>query len=206
MGKKAKQVSLFSLQGQLLNFEIEDGYKIKGLVLATGSEELYIKLSREARASAGAVLYPGDWLRVSGEKTAKADGEEKLKAYELEVSASTRSLPPTETLPVAEPKAPKAQKATVLVCQKSDCMKRGGKAVCQALQQALSDRDLTDQVNIRMTGCMKHCKAGPNIVVMPAKAQYSRITPGEIPALLDQHFPVATPADVLGALQLKAEL
>ena len=61
-----------------------------------------------------------------------------------------------------------------MVCQKSDCMKRGGKAVCQALEAALSDRGLEDQVTIKGTGCMKNCKAGPNLV-MPDKTRYSRI-------------------------------
>jgi (2Fe-2S) ferredoxin len=203
MGTKDKQVSLFSLQGQLLSFKIEDGYKIKGLLLATGFEELYIKLSKEARASVGTVLYPGDWLRVSGEKTTKAEGEEKLKAYKIDVLASARkpsvlselpevrgrSLPLTDEQPKPQPAN---KKTTILVCQKSDCMKRGGKAVCQALQQAIGDRQLTNQVTIRMTGCMKHCKAGPNVVMMPDKAHYSHITPGEIPALLDKHYPTPT--------------
>jgi (2Fe-2S) ferredoxin len=50
----------------------------------------------------------------------------------------------------------------------------------------LSDRDLT-QVTIKGTGCMKQCKAGPNIV-MPDKTRYSRIRPQDIPNLVDKHF------------------
>ncbi len=68
-------------------------------------------------------------------------------------------------------------------------MKRGGKAVCKALEAELDNRNLTGQVTIRGTGCMKHCKAGPNLVVMPDKTCYSRISADEIPALLDKHFP-----------------
>ncbi len=191
MEKKAKHVSLFDLQGQLRDFIIEDGYKIKGCYLVAAETEYRIKFSKEARASVGQVLHRGDWLQVWGEKTVKGEGEEKLKAYKIRVlSSNSEDLAP----PAKHPQPQKrATQATILVCQKSDCMKRGGKAVCQALAQELSDRHLTDQVTVRMTGCMKHCKAGPNLVVLPAKTRYSRITAADIPALLDQHLPMPMP-------------
>ncbi|MGA7936768.1 MAG: (2Fe-2S) ferredoxin domain-containing protein, partial [Kovacikia sp.] len=55
-----------------------------------------------------------------------------------------------------------------------------------------------EQVTIRGTGCMKDCKAGPNLVVMPGKCRYSRVTPQEIPELLAKHFsptPSPNPSD-----------
>ena len=66
-------------------------------------------------------------------------------------------------------------------------MNRGGKAVCRALEAALSHRGLQDQVMIKGTGCMKKCKAGPNIV-MPDKTRYSRIPSTQVPAIMDKHF------------------
>jgi (2Fe-2S) ferredoxin len=68
-------------------------------------------------------------------------------------------------------------------------MKRGGKAVCQALSAALGDRGLSDEVAIKGTGCLKQCSAGPNIVVMPDKTRYSRIQAAQIPKMIDKHFP-----------------
>jgi (2Fe-2S) ferredoxin len=189
MSKKDKQVSAFYLEGRFLGFLLEDGYKIKYLRLATADGEQCIKLSKEARASVGGVLTPGDWVQVWGEKTAKRDWDEvKLKARKISVAS-----PGQHPGKAAEKTAPKAKvtpaKATILVCQKSDCMKRGGKAVCKALEAELDDRDLSAQVTIRGTGCMKDCKAGPNLVVMPDKCRYSRIAPREIPALIAKHFP-----------------
>ncbi len=66
-------------------------------------------------------------------------------------------------------------------------MKRGGDGVCRALESALSDRSLSDEVTIKGTGCMKNCKAGPNLV-MPDKTRYSRIQEKQVPALIDKHF------------------
>jgi (2Fe-2S) ferredoxin len=183
MSKKDKQVSIFNLEGRFLGYLLEDGYKIKYLRLATAEGEVEIKLAKEARVSIGRVLQPGEWLQVWGEKTVRLDTEAvKLKAYKVTIAA------PIETTATAlTPKASAPAKATILVCQKSDCLQRGGKAVCQALETALRDRDLTDQVTVRGTGCMKRCKAGPNLV-MPDKTRYSQVSAAEIPALIDKHI------------------
>ncbi|EKQ68697.1 Respiratory-chain NADH dehydrogenase 24 Kd subunit [Leptolyngbyaceae cyanobacterium JSC-12] len=192
MGKKHKQISDFSLEGRFLGFEVEDGYKIKRLNLATADGELCIKLSKEARASVRGVLTPGDWICVVGEQyTCPETDITKYKACLIKqaVPGQTSAFT-THNLAVAKPDSKKAKpQATILVCQKSDCMKRGGKAMCQALQTTLSDRGLEGQVTIKGVGCMKECKAGPNLVVMPSKARYSRIQATDIPDLIDRHFP-----------------
>jgi (2Fe-2S) ferredoxin len=185
MGKSADaQVSTFQLEGRFLKFVVEDGYKLKRMWIGTADGECCIKLSKEARASVGRVLMPGDWVRVAGRK--KIDwktGEVKLKA-ELILPAAPHAIEQTSIS--TKPAKPKA---SILVCQKSDCMKRGGRGICKALEASLSERGLTDEVAIKGTGCMKHCKAGPNIVFMPDKTRYSRISPEEVPALIDKHFP-----------------
>lgn len=189
MSKKNKHVSAFSLEGRFLGFLVEDGYKLKWLRLATAEGEHCIKLSKESRASVGRVLVPGHWIQVWGEKTVySGTADAKLKAYQIRVVApGSPESSPLNTAPAA-PKPSVSAPATVLVCQKSDCMKRGGKAVCKALEAALDDRGLTGQVTVRGTGCMKHCKAGPNLVVMPDKTRYSRISAADIPELIDKHF------------------
>ncbi len=190
MGKKLKQVTPFQLEGRFLGFEVEDGYKIKRLNVATAEGEQCIKLTKEARASVQGVLTLGDWVRISGERSQCPETQAiKYKAHHIQPVAPR---PQADSAPSTKPKP----KATILVCQKSDCMKRGGKALCQRLEQELSDRGLADQVAIKGVGCMKECKAGPNLVLMPNKARYSRIQAPEIPTLLDRHFPNPLPSQV----------
>ncbi|NJP10909.1 MAG: (2Fe-2S) ferredoxin domain-containing protein [Leptolyngbyaceae cyanobacterium RU_5_1] len=192
MGKKHKQISTFTLIGRFLNFVIEDGYKIKRLWLATAEGEYCIKLSKEARASVRGVLTPGEWIQVFGEQTLDRETDEvKYKAYLIQPAspAQIESLPENPQIQAPPAKSKDKPKATILVCQKSDCMKRGGKAMCQALQDTLGDRGLEGQVAIKGTGCMKDCKAGPNLVVMPDKVRYSHVKANDIPALIDKHFP-----------------
>ena len=90
---------------------------------------------------------------------------------------------------VTEANSPCARKkAQILVCQKSDCQKRGAGKVCKVLSEVLSDRGLEEHVTIKKTGCLKKCKAGPNLVIMPNKARYSRISSAEIPDVIEKHF------------------
>ncbi|MBV8887691.1 MAG: (2Fe-2S) ferredoxin domain-containing protein [Chroococcidiopsidaceae cyanobacterium CP_BM_RX_35] len=185
MGKSNhKQVSEFRVEGRFLGFGFEDGYKLKYLRLATSEGEYGIKLCKDLRASRNLRLNPGDWIQVAGEK--KLDlrsGKLKLKAEQVVMVTASCPAPASLSLKAISAKT----KANILVCQKSDCMKRGGKAVCQALKVGLSDRGMEDQVAIKGTGCMKKCSSGPNLV-MPNKSRYSRVTPAQIPRLLDKHF------------------
>lgn len=181
MGKFNKQGLEFSLEGRFLGLVLEDG-DIKYLRLATVEGEFGIKICKKLRASWDLRLLPGDWVQVVGEKKLDQSGKLKLKAEQVIPAATVRGA---TDLPA---KAKQAKtKANILVCQKSDCMKRGGKAVCQALAVALSDRGLEDQVAIKGTGCMKNCSSGPNLI-MPDKTHHSRIKATQIPELLDKHL------------------
>lgn len=203
----------FNLEGRFLGFAAEEGYKLKLIRLSTSSGEFYIKLPKELRSSLYRTLVPGEWVQVSGyQKLNPSKGTVKLKAEHVvaitpqqsslqPVSAGCGSASSTTLLgqlptqlsgqPIATvPVKPSTQTkpSTILVCQKSDCCKRGATSLMKALQTELNDRGLAEQVKIRGTGCMKQCKAGPNLV-MPDKSRYTRIHPDQVPALVDKHFP-----------------
>ena len=179
------EVSEFSFEGRFLDFVIKDGYKLKGLLLATADGECYVKLAKHLRFAFDLRLPKGTWLQVGGTKKYNAKKEEvKLKAER--VVAVSSSMQATLPSPIKE-KPKKGKKQTILMCQKSDCMKRGGKTLCQILESELSDRGLQNQVNIKGTGCMKKCKAGPNLV-MPDKTRYTKVKPSQVAILVDKHF------------------
>ncbi|BAZ53142.1 (2Fe-2S) ferredoxin domain-containing protein [Nostoc ellipsosporum NOK] len=188
------EISEFCLEGRFIDFVIKDGYKLKGLLLATAEGECYVKLAKHLRATFDWRLPRGTWLQVVGEKKHELKNDKITFKAERVMAARSEMAKVQAVTALQEPPAvdsaktkPAKTKATILVCQKSDCMKRGGKGLCQALEASLSDRGLEDQVTIRGTGCMKNCKAGPNLV-MPDKTRYSRISAAEVPALMDKHF------------------
>ncbi len=189
MAKLKHRGSEFSLVGQLLGFVIKDGYKIKYLRIAIGEREYWINLPKELRYHLDPAIAPGCWLEVTGErKLCRKTGKVKLKADAVKPTVIPSPSQPPVLVPQAQTAKSKQAKANILVCQKSSCWKKGGKAVCQALEESLRDRGWEDRVKIKLTGCLKQCKKGPNLVVMPDKARYSKARPQQIPALLEKHF------------------
>jgi (2Fe-2S) ferredoxin len=202
MSKSDRHQTEFALEGRFLGFAAKDSYKLKYLRLAANASEYFIKIPKELRLSLYRTLTAGDWVYVSGYQSfCPKKGTVKFKAYDMRpiaapsMSSESANVAPIAVLPTPE-RPPAAKKANILVCQKSDCCKRGGRALVAALQSELDDRGISEQVAIKGTGCMKHCKAGPNLV-MPDKTRYSRIQANDVPALLDKHFPTPTsdPAD-----------
>ena len=177
-------VTEFCFAGRFLDFVIKDGYKLKGLLLGTSEGECYIKLAKHLRSAFDLRLAKGTWLQVVGTKQYNAKKDQVTLVAERVMAASADMGTVAAQIP-AKTKPAKTQ--TILVCQKSDCMKRGGKALCQALESELINNGLENSVTIKGTGCMKNCKAGPNLV-MPDKTRYSKIKAEQVPALIDRHF------------------
>jgi (2Fe-2S) ferredoxin len=190
MSKHSRDLtSDFQLEGRFLGFLAKDGYKIKYLRLSTPSGVYTIKLSKDLRRSLPPEIAIGVWLRVSGRQKREDTGILKLKAEYVVQTAVPNSVLPAAEAVSAKPEAPAVHltQACILVCQKSDCCKRGGRAIMAALEAELGDRALTGAVAIKGTGCMKRCKVGPNII-MPDKTRYTQIRPADVPAILDKHF------------------
>jgi (2Fe-2S) ferredoxin len=182
------EITQFCLEGRFIDFVIKDGYKLKGLKLETYDGECYVKLAKPLRAAFDWRLPKGTWLQVVGTKKYDAKKDEFTLKAERVMAARSDLATLQESAASNEVKVkPAKAKQTILICQKSDCWKRGGKAVCQALETALSDRGLADQVTIKGTGCMKNCKAGPNLV-MPDKTRYSHIQVSQVSTLMNKHF------------------
>ena len=178
------EVTEFCLEGRFLDFVIKDGYKLKGLLLGTSEGECYIKLAKHLRSAFDLRLPQGTWLQVVGTKQYNAKKDQlTLVAEQVMAANSNTGIVVEQSL--AKTKKSKVQ--TILICQKSDCMQRGSKALCQALEFELKNNGLENSVAIKGTGCMKNCKSGPNLV-MPDKTRYSKIKAEQVPVLINKHF------------------
>ncbi|MFM7364163.1 MAG: (2Fe-2S) ferredoxin domain-containing protein [Cuspidothrix sp.] len=178
-------VTEFCFEGRFIDFVIKDVHKLKGLLLWTSEGEYYIKLAKDLRSGFDLHLAKGTWLQVVGTKQYNAKKNQVTLVAERVMSANA-DMGIVEWEKQVKAKSAKTQ--TILVCKKTDCMNRGGKALCQALELELRNSGLEHLVTIKGTGCMKNCKAGPNLV-MPDKTRYSKIKSVQVPALIDKHFP-----------------
>ena len=178
MGNKYLTLSELNLEGQLLGFVGGDPGKYKYLQLAVPSGNVEIKLPKELRRSLSLSLVPGQQIRVCGHsKVDSRTSKIKIKAYRVTPidACPNQNLPP-ET------------KARIMVCQKSGCIKRGGKGFLSELEKTLSDRGLLDKVTIEQTGCQKCCSSAPNCVLELGKKKYKNIQPEAIASLLESHL------------------
>jgi len=176
---QAIEVGEFCFQGRLLDFVLEDGYRLKGLLLATDDGECYVKLARHLRMAFNLHLPLGTGLQVMGIK--------KYHPKKNQVTLKAEQVILAESNPVPAKSKSSQVPSVVLICQKSDCAQRGSRLLCQLLEAELCDRQLADRVVVKTTGCMKKCKVGPNLI-MPDKTRYSQIQPAQIPALVEKHF------------------
>lgn len=213
-----RSVELFDYTGHILNLRYKSNGSVKAIYLAHKSRHLYIKVDKALRRSLAVELQPGMTVRVAGYYKYDKYGFPTLKADHLRVVSSPQSLehsPAPVTTPITQlhdhrptdpsarqspeavppqpckhstPSADKPTDATILVCRKSSCKKRGSLALCAALESAINERNHPGNVNVKQVGCLKRCKAGPNLVFLPDKARYSDVDPQDVPSLLDQHL------------------
>jgi (2Fe-2S) ferredoxin len=204
MGKSSKcdqdRVSDFSYEGRFLGFTALDGYKLKYLRLSTRDRDYIIKIPKEQRLELYRSLKSGELIRCVGEqKLSSVTGDFKLKAYTISkiVEQPPKSLEVIHLLgnvcDLGDRHSHKQQLKSgikplvnVLVCQKSDCAKRGGGQICKALMEALEQQDLAEYVKVKGTGCMKHCKSGPHVVVMPDKSRFSHVKVGQVQDIVEE--------------------
>ena len=174
----------FQVEGQFIEFSKGSKKKPKYVRLAVADRLLKIKLSQELRKGLNSDLVTGDRLQVVGQKKFKKhSGKLKLKAQHLIPMSCSLQRKTQKKAKIATTK-----KAEILVCQKSDCLKRGSKKISQKLEKALCDLGLENQVKIKGTGCQSRCKKAPNITLMPGKNKCGKINPNKVMDLLEQHF------------------
>jgi NADH:ubiquinone oxidoreductase subunit E len=177
----------FNFEGQFLGFVNHDG-KLKYLRLRVLSEEMQIKISKAMRTTVGVTLQPGESIQVTGVGMFDRRADQlKLKATQITPlaegypMAATASSHPSSMASERKIKP----KIKVLLCQKSGCLKKGGKGLCEALNRALCDRNLEQYVSIERTGCLKRCSAAPNLVIMPGNQRYTEVRLKTLPQIAE---------------------
>jgi (2Fe-2S) ferredoxin len=76
----------------------------------------------------------------------------------------------------------------IYLCCGPNCAARGADATRRALDTALWDADLLDQVELLASGCQDHCAHGPNLLIHPGTCRYVDVTPERAAALVARHL------------------
>ena len=191
----------FGLVGEFLGFILDKQDQPRRLRLMWLGQEIMIKVEKYLRDDRYDGWIPGMQVEVWGtQQFSKKKMHVKFNAHRMSLRSSASPVvanvvPFREStvtnVVVNEPVvtvASNSKPAIIKVCGKPDCMKQGGKALCKALDKALSSGEWDPSIEIQFTGCMGKCSQGPNLIVMPDKKRYSNVTAQDVPKVLNQHF------------------
>ncbi|MBQ2253109.1 MAG: NAD(P)H-dependent oxidoreductase subunit E, partial [Clostridia bacterium] len=76
----------------------------------------------------------------------------------------------------------------VLICGGTGCTSSGSKTLQANLAAELEKHGLENEVKIVQTGCFGLCALGPIMIVYPEGTFYSRVTPEDVPEIVEEHL------------------
>ncbi|MDP3015621.1 MAG: NuoF family protein, partial [Deltaproteobacteria bacterium] len=89
----------------------------------------------------------------------------------------------------------KTYRAHLMVCAGTGCVACGSLQLRERLAAELENRGLCDEVKLVITGCNGFCAEGPIVVVYPEGIFYKKLTPQDIPFLVEEHFLKGRPVE-----------
>jgi len=72
----------------------------------------------------------------------------------------------------------------VLVCRGTGCISGGADDIFSSLKREIQSSDLLAKVRVKQTGCHGFCQRGPLVVIEPEKIFYSKVTPDDVPDIV----------------------
>lgn len=184
------------LKGQYVGAYRSDKGKLKGLILKSAAEVYIIKLPKYLRPilvreldpemfvqvwaypeqdrwrainimplpEAESLALRQEWSELPEDITSKAESRALQEEWRDVATANDAAiLPEAIASPTDSPKA----EVCIQVCRKGKCFKRGSKEIWRALETETAKNPDLQHVSIEAVGCMKACKQGPNIRVLP---------------------------------------
>ena len=76
----------------------------------------------------------------------------------------------------------------VLICGGTGCTSSGSVTIKDILEKELEAKGIADEIKIVMTGCFGLCALGPVMIVYPEGTFYSRVTPEDVPEIVEEHL------------------
>jgi len=80
----------------------------------------------------------------------------------------------------------KPEKPCISICGGTGCHAHGCEDVAKAIKSELKQRGLSDQVELKLTGCHGFCERGPLMVLYPQKIFYQGVSPGDVSEIISE--------------------
>jgi len=66
------------------------------------------------------------------------------------------------------------------------CNPDGSGHLRELLKKEIARRGLTPAVRVNQAGCLDQCEYGPNLVIYPQAIWYGRVTPADVPRIVEE--------------------
>ena len=76
----------------------------------------------------------------------------------------------------------------VLVCTGTPCVLKGSKALQSTLIEEIKKKGLENEIKVVETGCLGISECGPVMVVYPEGTTYVKVTPEDVPVIVEEHL------------------
>ncbi|MEE9505135.1 MAG: NAD(P)H-dependent oxidoreductase subunit E, partial [Thermodesulfobacteriota bacterium] len=76
----------------------------------------------------------------------------------------------------------------LLICAGTGCTSNRSLQVREALEEEIKRKGLQDEAKVVITGCNGFCAVGPILVVYPEGIFYQKLTPEDVPHLVEEHI------------------
>jgi (2Fe-2S) ferredoxin len=178
------------LKGQYIGVLRSSKGKLKGLQLQSGQKVEQIKLPKYLRPILLRELEPGTfvqvWVNAYKDDRWQAVNLMPLPPSEIDMLLQDACLPDSNSYVEAAPVRKKTCQR-IQVCRKGTCYKRGGSELWQALQREIATNPQLQDINLEKTGCLKACKQGPNVRVLPSGKLLKGVRPSHASAVLSNY-------------------
>jgi NADH-quinone oxidoreductase subunit F len=77
-------------------------------------------------------------------------------------------------------------KPCITLCAGSACLASGSGDVASAIAEEIENQGLSDQVDLRRTGCHGFCERGPIVIIHPEEICYFNIEPKDVPEIISE--------------------
>ncbi len=86
---------------------------------------------------------------------------------------------------IAEKEKASRKPVCVRCCMSAGCMSSQSGQIKDILEKTVSEKQLSDKIEVRRVGCMGYCGQGPMISVESEGVLYERVTPENAPTIID---------------------
>ncbi len=76
----------------------------------------------------------------------------------------------------------------VLICGGTGCSSSNSMVIADRMEDEIVKQGLAEEVKVVRTGCFGLCALGPVMIVYPEGTFYSRVTPNDVPEIVEEHF------------------